>query len=147
MANANEYMKEYESIVKKHSPRNKVVSNSIKAFIVGGLICVVGQFLTNIYMNLGLSVGESATFTTDSLIAISVVLTALNVYDNIGKVAGAGALIPITGFANSMASAAMEYKKEGYIYGLGAKLFTIAGPVIVYGTIASVLIGVIYFFI
>ena len=147
MANTNKYMNEYESIVKKHSPRNKVVTNSIKAFLVGGSICVIGQFLTNMYMGLGLTVSESATFTTDSLIALSVILTALNVYDNIGKVAGAGALIPITGFANSMASAAMEYKKEGYIYGLGAKLFTIAGPVIVYGTIVSVLIGVIYFFI
>ncbi len=147
MENTKKYMNEYESIVKKHSPRNKVVLNSIKAFIVGGLICILGQFLTDIYKNLGLSVDEAATFTTDSLIAISVILTGLNVYDNIGQAAGAGALIPITGFANSMASAAMEYKKEGYIYGLGAKLFTIAGPVIVYGTIASVLIGIIYFFI
>ena len=147
MANTNRYATQYESIVKKHSPRNKVVSNSIKAFMVGGTICMLGQLLNNSYMSLGVSAKEAATLTTDSLIAISVILTGLNVYDNIGNIAGAGALIPITGFANSMASAAMEYKKEGYIYGLGAKLFTISGPVIVYGTIVSVLIGIIYYFI
>ena len=98
-------------------------------------------------MFLGFSFQEATTLTTDSLILISAVMTAFNIYDNVGKFGGAGALIPITGFANSMVSAAMEYKKEGYIYGLGAKLFTIAGPVIVFGTIASVVIGIIYYFI
>ncbi|MBQ1274865.1 MAG: stage V sporulation protein AC [Cellulosilyticum sp.] len=147
MANINQIKKDYQQIVDKHSPKNKVVTNSIKAFFVGGLICTLGQLLINLYMYFGLSFYESTTLATDSLIFISFVVTAFNVYDNIGKVGGAGALVPITGFANSMVSAAMEYKKEGYIYGMGAKLFTIAGPVIVFGTIASVVIGIIYYFV
>lgn len=147
MANTNQVKKDYQKIIDEHSPKNKVFSNSIKAFIVGGIICCIGQGFTDLYMKFGMSFKEASTLTTDTLILISVILTAFNVYDNIGKFAGAGALVPITGFANSMVSAAMEYKKEGYIYGLGAKLFTIAGPVIVYGTIASVIIGIIYYFI
>lgn len=147
MANINQVKNNYQQIVDKHSPKNKVWSNSIKAFFMGGIICTLGQALIEGYMFLGLSFYEATTLATDSLIFISFVLTAFNVYDNIGKVGGAGALVPITGFANSMVSAAMEYKKEGYIYGLGAKLFTIAGPVIVFGTIASVVIGVIYYFV
>lgn len=147
MANINQVKNQYQQIVDKHSPKNKVFVNSIKAFFVGGIICSVGQGLIDIYMYFGLSFYESTTLATDSLIFISFVLTAFNVYDNIGKVGGAGALVPITGFANSMVSAGMEYKKEGYIYGLGAKLFTIAGPVIVFGTIASVIVGIIYYFV
>ena len=147
VANIKQVQKDYQQIVDKHSPKNKVFVNSIKAFFVGGIICTIGQLLINLYLYLGLSFYESTTLTTDSLIFISFVLTAFNVYDDIGKIGGAGALVPITGFANSMVSAAMEYKKEGYIYGLGAKLFTIAGPVIVFGTIASVVIGIIYYFV
>ena len=147
MANINQIKKDYQQIVDKHSPKNKVVTNSIKAFFVGGLICTLGQLLINLYMYFGLSFYESTTLATDSLIFISFVVTAYNVYDNIGKVGGAGALVPITGVANSMVSAAMEYKKEGYIYGMGAKLFTIAAPVIVFGTIACVVIGINYIFV
>lgn len=147
MANTNQIKSEYQDIVKQCSPKNKVVSNSIKAFFVGGIFCIVGQGLTDLYMHWGLSFGEASTLSTDSLILISTILTACNVYDNIGKFAGAGALVPITGFANSMVSAGMEFKKEGYIYGLGAKMFTIAGPVIVFGTISSVIIGLIYYFV
>lgn len=147
MANINQVKNDYQNIVDKHSPKNKVFVNSIKAFFVGGLICTLGQALISLYLYLGLSYYESTTLATDSLIFISFVLTAFNVYDDIGKFGGAGALVPITGFANSMVSAGMEYKKEGYIYGLGAKLFTIAGPVIVFGTIASVVIGIIYYFV
>ena len=147
MANIKQVKNDYQKIVDQHSPKNKVVVNSIKAFFVGGIICSIGQALIDIYMYFGLSFYESTTLATDSLIFISFVLTAFNVYDNIGKVGGAGALVPITGFANSMVSAGMEYKKEGYIYGLGAKLFTIAGPVIVFGTIASVVVGIIYYFV
>ena len=121
MANINQIKKDYQQIVDKHSPKNKVVTNSIKAFFVGGLICTLGQLLINLYMYFGLSFYESTTLATDSLIFISFVVTAFNVYDNIGKVGGAGALVPITGFANSMVSAAMEYKKEGYIYGTQGK--------------------------
>lgn len=147
MANINQVKQDYQQIVDKHSPKNKVFANSIKAFFIGGIICSIGQALTDVYLFLGLSFYESTTLATDSLIFISFVLTAFNVYDDIGKFGGAGALVPITGFANSMVSAAMEYKKEGYIYGMGAKLFTIAGPVIVFGTIASVVIGLIYYFV
>ena len=147
MANTNQLKSQYQKIIDEHSPKNKVFTNSIKAFFVGGIICTIGQLLINGYMFLGFSFQEASTLTTDSLILISAVMTAFNIYDNVGKFGGAGALIPITGFANSMVSAAMEYKKEGYIYGLGAKLFTIAGPVIVFGTISSVVIGIIYYFI
>lgn len=147
MANVNQLKQEYQQIVDKHSPKNKVITNCIKAFFIGGIFCIIGQFLTDSYMYLGLSFLEATTLSTDSLILISAVLTALNVYDNIGKFGGAGALVPITGFANSMVSAGMEYKKEGYVYGLGAKLFTIAGPVIVFGTLSSVVIGIIYYFV
>lgn len=147
MANVKQLKKDYQQIVDTHSPKNKVVSNSIKAFFVGGIICSVGQALIDVYLYLGLSFAEAAMLSTNSLITISAILTALNIYDNIGKFAGAGALVPITGFANSMVSAGMEYKKEGYVYGLGAKLFTIAGPVIVFGTIASVVVGIIYYFV
>lgn len=147
MSNINQVKNEYQKIVDKHSPKNKVFVNSIKAFLIGGIICTIGQVLIDSYMFLGLSFIEASTFATDSLIFISAVMTAFNIYDNVGKFGGAGALVPITGFANSMVSAGMEYKKEGYVYGLGAKLFTIAGPVIVFGTIASVIIGIIYYFI
>lgn len=147
MANVKQVGKDYQKIIDQHSPKNKVIGNSIKAFIVGGVICCLGQALIDSYLIFGLSYYEATTLSTDSLVLISAVLTAFNVYDDIGKVGGAGALVPITGFANSMVSAGMEYKKEGYIYGLGAKLFTIAGPVIVFGTIASVIIGIIYYFV
>ena len=147
MANTNQLKSQYQKIIDEHSPKNKVFINSVKAFFIGGIICTIGQCLINGYMFFGFSFQEASTLTTDSLILISAVMTAFNIYDNVGKFGGAGALVPITGFANSMVSAAMEYKKEGYIYGLGAKLFTIAGPVIVFGTIASVVIGIIYYFI
>lgn len=147
MSNVNQVKSQYQEIIDKHSPKNKVFVNSIKAFFIGGIICSVGQALIDGYMFFGLSFQEAATLSTDSLVLISAVMTAFNIYDNVGKFGGAGALVPITGFANSMVSAGMEYKKEGYIYGLGAKLFTIAGPVIVFGTIASVIVGIIYYFV
>lgn len=147
MSNINQVKNDYQNIIDKHSPKNKVFINSIKAFLVGGLICSIGQALIDGYMFLGLSFLEASMLATDSLILISAIMTAFNIYDNVGNFAGAGALVPITGFANSMVSAGMEYKKEGYVYGLGAKLFTIAGPVIVFGAIASVVIGIIYYFV
>ncbi len=147
MANMKQFKKDYQHIVDSHSPKNKVGTNSLKAFFIGGIICTLGQGLTNLYMYWGLSFNEASMLSTISLILVSMVCTAFNVYDDIGKFGGAGALIPITGFANSMVSSAMEYKKEGYIYGLGAKLFSIAGPVIVFGTLSSVVIGLIYYFV
>ena len=115
MANMKQLKNQYQDIVDAHSPKNKVVTNSIKAFFVGGLICILGQGLIDLYMYLGLSMLEASSLSTNSLVLISAVITAFNVYDNLGKFGGAGALIPITGFANSMVSSAMEYKKEGYI--------------------------------
>lgn len=147
MADVKIFKKDYQTIIDQHSPKNKVLKNSLRAFWVGGLICAIGQILTDIYIYIGFSKDESSMLCTITLILLSSILTALNVYDKIGNYAGAGSLIPITGFANSMVSAAMEFKKEGFIFGMGAKLFSIAGPVIVFGTISSVIVGILYYFL
>ena len=136
--------KEYDKIVKKNSPKSKCFVNSIKAFLIGGIICIIGQGFTDIYKALGIGEDNSKTLTSITLILIGIILTATGVYDKIAKHAGAGTLVPITGFANAVASPAIEFKTEGYITGLGAKLFIIAGPVIVYGVSASVVYGLIY---
>lgn len=137
----------YPSMVDEISPKNTVVINSFRAFWVGGLICTLGQFINNLLLKYGFTTIEAAGITSVSLIFLGSALTALNVYEVIGKYAGGGSAIPITGFANSMVSAAVEHKSEGYVFGLGAKIFTIAGPVIVYGIISSTALGIIYYFI
>lgn len=147
MSNLSKYKGQYQTIVEEYSPKNKVVMNSLRAFWVGGSICILGQIIMDVAMNYGMVKDDAATLSSVLLILLSTVLTGLNIYDNIGKYGGAGALVPITGFANSMVSSAMEFKTEGYVYGLGAKLFTIAGPVVVFGTIASVVVGIIYYFV
>ena len=147
MANISKYKGQYQTMITEYSPKNRVVINSLRAFWVGGTFCILGQAIMDIAMNYGMPKDEAATLSSVLLILLSTILTALNIYDNIGKYGGAGALVPITGFANSMVSSAMEFKTEGYVYGLGAKLFTIAGPVIVFGTIASVVVGIIYYFV
>lgn len=137
---------EYAQWTQEESPRSKGPVNIFKAFLSGGAVCTIGQLLLSLYERLG--AGENAAiFASLSLVVLSAVLTGLNVYDNIAKHAGAGTLVPITGFANSMVSAAMEFKTEGYILGLGAKMFSIAGPVIVYGVSASAIYGIILYFI
>lgn len=137
---------EYAQWTQEESPRSKGPMNIFKAFLSGGVVCTIGQLLLSLYERLG--AGENAAvFASLSLVVLSAALTGLNVYDNIAKHAGAGTLVPITGFANSMVSAAMEFKTEGYILGLGAKMFSIAGPVIVYGVSASVIYGIILYFI
>lgn len=136
--------KEYSSLIKEMSPRSPIAKDCANAFVIGGLICVLGQFLLNTYTGIGLSKAEAGTATSITLVALSALLTGLSVYDDIAKYAGAGTLVPITGFANAVSAAAVEYKTEGYILGVGAKMFTIAGPVIVYGTAASVVYGLIY---
>jgi len=136
--------KEYGKIVKELSPNSPIGKDCLNAFWIGGLICVLGQLAMNGYMSLGLEKKDASTATSMSLIALSAVLTGLSLYDNIAKYAGAGTLVPITGFANAIVSPAIEFKTEGFILGLAAKMFTIAGPVIVYGVSASVLYGVIY---
>ncbi|MEG1449033.1 MAG: stage V sporulation protein AC [Oscillospiraceae bacterium] len=136
---------EYEEYNKKISPNTKSYKNIPIAFCVGGLICILGQGLIELYKNMGVPTGVAGTLCSVSLVFISTLMTGLNVYDNIAKYAGAGTLVPITGFANAMAAPAMEFKSEGYILGIGAKIFTIAGPVIVYGLGTSFIYGVIIY--
>lgn len=133
--------KEYNKIVTKNSPKSKLFVNCIKAFLIGGAICTIGQGFTDLYAMLGAAEKDSKTLCSVTLIFIGIFLTAIGVYDKIAKHGGAGTLVPITGFANAVSSPAIEFKSEGYIAGLGAKLFIIAGPVIVYGVSASIIYG------
>lgn len=139
--------KEYADMVKKMAPKSKTLRNCLNAFWVGGLICCLGQALMNGYALLGLSKTDAGTVTSITLVLLSALLTGLAVYDNIAKFAGAGTLVPITGFANSITAPAIEYQTEGFITGLAVKMFTIAGPVLVYGTSASMIYGFIYWVI
>ena len=135
---------EYKKMYKKASPPSPKLKDFICAFLAGGLICMLGQLLLELYKFLDLGEEISKMLVPVSLIFLSAFLTALHVFDNIAKHAGAGTLVPITGFANAVVSPAIEFKQEGYVLGVGAKMFAIAGPVIVYGTVASVIYGVIY---
>ncbi|MCI9256742.1 MAG: stage V sporulation protein AC [Acutalibacter sp.] len=137
---------EYAQKVKEASPPSPVVKDCCLAFLCGGAVCTLGQVLCQCYQNLGLDLPQARMAVSISLILLSASLTALGWYDNIAKHAGAGVLVPITGFANSMVSPAMEFKSEGFITGLGAKLFTVAGPVLVFGVTASVVYGLVIFF-
>ena len=136
--------REYGKLVGEMSPKSPIWKDCLNAFWIGGLICTIGQLIMNGYAALGLGKEDAGTATSMSLVVISAILTGLSLYDNIAKHAGAGTLVPITGFANSIAAPAIEFKTEGFILGVGAKMFTIAGPVIVYGVSASVVYGVIY---
>ena len=136
--------KEYGKLIKSMAPKSPVWKDSFNAFWIGGLICTIGQLILNGYSALGLDKTDAGTATSITLVALSALLTGLSLYDNIAKVAGAGTLVPITGFANSISAPAVEFKTEGFILGVGAKMFTIAGPVIVYGVSASVVYGLIY---
>ena len=136
--------KEYGKLVKEMSPKSPILKDCINAFWIGGLICTIGQVFMNLYSNLGLDKTDAGTATSMTLVTLSALLTGLSLYDNIAKHAGAGTLVPITGFANSIAAPAIEFKTEGFILGVGAKIFQIAGPVIVYGVSASVVYGLIY---
>ncbi len=135
--------KEYDKMVQKNSPKSKIFTNCLMAFLIGGLICTIGQFLYELYNMWGLDEDTCKTLTSVTLIFIGILLTAIGVYDKIAKHAGAGTLIPITGFANAVSSPAIEFKSEGFVTGLGAKLFVIAGPVIVYGISASIIYGAV----
>lgn len=136
--------KEYQKLVDEISPASPIGKDCLGAFIVGGIICVIGQFFINFYTKLGLDKDAAGMAASMTLVVISATLTGLSLYDNIAKFAGAGTLVPITGFANSISAPAVEFKTEGFILGVGAKMFTIAGPVIVYGISASVIYGIIY---
>ena len=136
--------KEYDKLVKEMMPKSPIVKDCFNAFWVGGLICVIGQLFINLYTTLGLEQKEASGAASMSLVVIAALLTGLSVFDDIAKFAGAGTMVPITGFANSIAAPAVEFKTEGMILGTAAKMFTIAGPVIVYGVSASVVYGLIY---
>lgn len=133
----------YRSLIKRSAPKPPVLKNTIAAFLVGGTITSLGQILLNFYIWQGLTFKEASTATSITVVFLGALLTGLGVYDEIGKVGGAGSMVPISGFANSIVSPALEFKREGYVYGVGAKIFTIAGPVILYGTLTSVIIGLI----
>ena len=136
--------KEYAALVKQISPRSRLGKDCLCAFLVGGTICLLGQLLTGIYSFSGVSQENAPLCASLTLVFLSALLTGLSLYDDLAKHAGAGTLVPITGFANAVSAAAVEYQTEGFITGVGAKMFTIAGPVIVYGTAASVVYGFIY---
>lgn len=137
--------KEYGVLAKKRSPDSRLYKTVPAAFLVGGTICVIGQLFTNIYKNTGADTATAGILTSVTLVFMSAILTGLGLYDKIAKHAGAGTLVPITGFANAVVSPALEFKTEGYVLGVGAKIFIIAGPVIVYGLAASTLYGLILF--
>ncbi len=136
--------KQYGALVARMAPKSPMWRDCLNAFWIGGLICVVGQIFTNCYGARGLEKQDAGTAASMTLVALSALLTGLSVYDDIAKHAGAGTLVPITGFANAIAAPAVEFKTEGFVLGVGAKMFTIAGPVIVYGLAASVVYGFIY---
>ena len=136
--------KQYGKLVSEHVPKSPVGKDCLNAFWIGGLICTLGQVCMNCYTNLGLDKEAAGTAMSMSLVALSALLTGLSLYDNLAKYGGAGTLVPITGFANAIAAPAVEFKTEGFILGVGAKIFTIAGPVIVYGLAASVVYGFLY---
>lgn len=135
---------EYQNYVDKKSPNSPILKNCFHAFLVGGIICSIGQIILDYCQYRGISQELSGTIVSIVLIGLSAFLTGLNIFNKIGKYAGAGSLIPITGFANSIVSPAMEYKSEGYVMGVGGKMFTVAGPVLVFGISASIIVGLVY---
>ncbi|MBQ8764491.1 MAG: stage V sporulation protein AC [Clostridia bacterium] len=136
--------KEYQKIVDKHSGKSPIIKDTLRAFFVGGLICTLGEIFRKTYLSAGLGKDMAGSATAITLIFIASVLTAFGIFDRIGKYAGAGTLVPITGFSNAVTSPAMEFKSEGMVPGTATKIFTVAGPVIVYGTLSSVIAGIIY---
>lgn len=137
--------KDYAKIVERHSGKSPIFKDTLRAFLVGGTICTFGQGLRNFFFSLGLNTEKTGTATCIVLIFIASLLTALGLFDKIGKFAGAGTLVPITGFSNAVTSPAMEFKTEGLVLGTAAKMFDVAGPVIVFGTLSSVIAGIIYY--
>lgn len=142
--NINMTNEEYSDLVDSKAEKTNLAKTIFFAFTIGGLICVIGQIITNIAMNYGVSKDDASTICTISLIFIGAFLTAVNIYSKLGKFAGAGSIVPITGFSNSIVSPAIEFKSEGYILGLGVNMFKVAGPVLVYGITTSVLVGFVY---
>ncbi|MGI6128812.1 MAG: stage V sporulation protein AC [bacterium] len=138
---------EYQRRVKQTKPKPPVIRNVTVAFVIGGFICIIGQAVINFFMSKGLSFKDSASPTAAVMVTLGSSLTGLGWYDELGKFAGAGSAVPITGFANSIVSPALEFKREGFVLGVGARLFAVAGPVLAYGTLTSVVIGLIFWLI
>lgn len=138
---------EYKKWTQEQAPKSPKIKRIIMAFLVGGAICTIGQVIQSVLLNSGMAEKNAGSVTTLFMIFIGAFLTGINVYDDIGRIGGAGAAIPVTGFANSIVSPAMEYKKEGYVMGVGARMFLIAGPVLVYGIVSSIIVGIIYWII
>ncbi len=136
---------EYREYVKHMSPNSPLAANMARAFLVGGFICVIGQFFLNLFKSFGFDNEVSGASTSITLVFLGAVFTGLGLYDKLAKIGGAGTLVPITGFANSIASPALEFKAEGFVAGMSAKMFVIAGPVLVFGITASVIYGIVYF--
>ena len=147
MDTSKQAQQSYDAMVKKASPNSPILSNCVKAFVSGGLICVLGQALLMLYTKKGISETDAALWVSITLIGISALLTAFGLYEKLGKFCGAGTIVPITGFANSVVSPAIEFKKEGRVFGMAAKMFIVAGPVIVYGTLTSMAVGLIYYLV
>ena len=139
--------KTYKKYATAHAPKSPVVPDCIKAFCVGGSICAFAELLTNSYMMLGMEKDDAGTLTSVTLIFLAALCTGIGIFDKIAKFAGAGTLVPITGFANSVVSPAIDTKSEGLVLGVGSKIFTVAGPVLLYGTLAGALYGVIYYIV
>ena len=139
--------KEYSKFADAHAPKSHLAADTTRAFLIGGLICAVAQGLTTLWKSLGMVKEDAGLLTSVILVAVAAFLTAIGIFDNIAKVAGAGTLVPITGFANSVASPAIEFKTEGLVYGLAAKMFIVAGPIIVYGVLAGTAVGIVYLFL
>lgn len=138
-----DYQQKYNQV----KPKPPLLKNILWAFVVGGLICVLGQFVQNYFIDIGFTKKDAAAPTSVVMVFLGAFFTGLGVYDELGKYAGAGSVVPITGFANSIVAPAMEFKREGYVFGVGAKMFVIAGPVLVYGTLTAVTVGLIYWFL
>lgn len=139
--------KEFDRVKDQSKPKVPYFKHAAIAFVVGGIICCIGQLITDSFMHWGLNQAEAGMMSTIILVFLGSFLTGIGVYDKIGCCAGAGSIVPITGFANSIVSCAMEFKSEGMVFGIGAKMFNIAGPVLVYGTVSSWIVGLIYYII
>lgn len=137
--------KQYEEYIKDKLPKPKSFKNCIAAFISGGLICDVAQFISNVARSYGYNQEAVSSITSMTMVFLGAFLTGIGIYDRIGRFAGAGSIVPITGFANSIVSPAMEFKREGFVFGVGAKMFVLAGPVLVYGISSSIVIGIIHY--
>ena len=136
---------EYKKYVEKRSKKSPILKDVSLAFLVGGFICIIGQIFLDLYLRLGADKENASTFASITIIFIAIMLTGLGVFDNIAKYAGAGTFVPISGFANAVSSQAIDSKSEGYVLGVGAKIFTIAGPVILYGILSGTIYGLIYY--